>query len=291
MDNNNSPILEFPQVPTYQVEWFPVRYEPIRDGGERLTIAIAAVGQDGAVRVVPSFEGRQMQCIFGESARGITEMAQLVITSLELHLRQFKTPKGWTAPIGGFSVDVPRVTYVHVIDEAIVLGAMDTSCLAANNRMIRELDNQDTTAEEETWAHQIRDFAIAMAPGLKDAFGKTFKVRDKSRRTRIDFIGSRLAANFGKVCPHNISYYVDRSRIKLWNLRIMRDHLYSAIKPPRLELILNIPSSDESNAHRAAVKEAIEQIEAEGDLEEIRIRTFKDAGAAAEHILEAEAAA
>jgi len=290
VDSNNSDTLEFPPIPGYRVEWFPIRFEPIQNGGERLTAAIAVIGQDGAVKVVPSFENRQLQCVFGEASRGIIDLVRAASVSLETHLKNGSSAGEWKAPSSGFYADTIRTTYVHSLDEAIVLGAMETACLAANNRTILEMDSPDVTEEEESWARQIRDAALHQAPHLKDAFGKTFRVRNLTRRTRIDFIGSHLAANFGKVVPHNIGYYVDRSRIKLWNLRIMRDH-FGALGPQRIELLLNIPQVAESPGQEEMLKEAIGQIEAEADLEDIRLRTFTEAEGAAGHIVQAERAA
>jgi hypothetical protein len=294
VDNNNSSTdIDFPPLPEYRAQWLPLRYEPIHGGGESLTVALAALGDDGAVRVMQAFSPRQMRCLFGEAADGIADLANMVQSSLEEHLRREQTIEGWRSPMAGFTADRPHTALAHSMDEVIVLGAMETSFLSAANPNLRDLDNpDDVTPEEQSWANQIIDATVAMAPGLKQAFGRTFSVREGMRKTRIDFYGSRLVAGFGRVQPTNVSYYAQRARSKLWQMRVLRDYIRQneLLEIPFVDLLLSAPTNYGSDRDRKAVEETISLIEAEADMEEIRLLWFTEAEAAAEHIIKREAA-
>jgi hypothetical protein len=294
VDNNNSSTdMEFPPLPEYQVQWFPLRYEPIHGGGERLTVAVAAIGDDGLVRVMAAASSRQLRCLFGEAADGIADISNLVQSSLEAHLKREHSITGWQSPMAGFTVDTPQLALAHNIDEAIILGAMETSFLSASNPNVRDLDNpEDVTPEEQSWANQIIDATVSLAPGLKQSFGRTFSVREGMRKTRIDFLGSRLVAGFGKVQPTSVSYYAQRARSKLWQMRVLRDYLqqHELLAMPYTDLLLNTPDIYTSERDRKAVDETMELIEAEAELAEIHLLRFTEAEAAAAHIIKREAA-
>ncbi|MCW8830989.1 MAG: hypothetical protein OQK32_05640, partial [Gammaproteobacteria bacterium] len=131
-----------------------------------------------------------------------------------------------------------------------------------------------------------------MAPGLKRAFGRTFSVREGMKKSRIDFLGSRLVAGFGKVQPGNVSYYEQRARSKLWQMRVLRDYMqqHELIEIPHVDLLLNTPATYTSDRERTAVENTINLIEAEADMGKIRLFRFADAEAAAAHIVKREAA-
>ena len=69
----------FPSLPSYSAKWHSLQIEPIQGSGERLSIAVAIKGNDGAVNVFKTINQRVLKCICADDivAKNLLSMINL----------------------------------------------------------------------------------------------------------------------------------------------------------------------------------------------------------------------
>ena len=104
----------FPPLPAYRAAWTPIYMEPIIGSGERVTVAIAAVAEDGSYTVLPVLREDSLRCFPGDGASKLLDLADLCVTSARAHLEHAGTMEGWNPPLEGITAG--RATEAHADD-------------------------------------------------------------------------------------------------------------------------------------------------------------------------------
>lgn len=228
--------LQFPKMPDVMAKWAPIYMEPIMESGEKITIGIVAVPQNGEDAVVmPVLNHSQVTCAFGDGGLDLLDSAQLCLDTLEEHLHEHQTLEAWTPPLFGVSVGVERLGAANSIEELVRMAMRSSASFSANQ--LKGVTFSDQFREWDSWEKQIEDVVTRRAPQLRHNFNQSFSVIEGISDTRFDYLGSNYIANFGKVAHHTSVSYAKAKLLNLLSLAEVRNVKFGE-QCPNLELIL-----------------------------------------------------
>jgi hypothetical protein len=97
-------LSHFPALPEYHALGAPVFLEPIIGSGERICVAIAAIGEDGAYQVQPVISPVTANAMLGDNGAKLINLLELGINNLKRHLATGEHITTWQSPIGGMAL-------------------------------------------------------------------------------------------------------------------------------------------------------------------------------------------
>ena len=291
-----------------RARWAPVLLEPISGSYERLVVAVAVVGANG-FHIEQANALDRLRCLYSSAADGIV----WAVAVASDHLRDEISRRGEDATTG----IVPVLTGFHVGEwreaegqslTSIGVGWMSAlSSLYRADKAIGEIEpdfagsisDEISTASLDRLPDLVLDYVSEHQAGLAPYFNK--QIRNGRRRrpmgqnfeVMIDFAGSRLVANFGTLRASSLTRSIDNVKHRLWDLKVDRDADKGNLGYRKHEMIVQVPmSSDPQVTRRQAVNitEALQALEEQADLEELRFRPMNSVEAIGKHILAAEAA-
>lgn len=293
---------KFPALPTFKAKWAPVYLEPITGSGERITVAVTAVGANGEFHVYPTLREDALRCFLGDRASGLLSICRLCTQNLERHLGESLPLNEWRPPLGGFSLGEMQETNAPDMTAAIRMAIADSAFLCALPEQLGvELETQIAAvevADNDRWPSQVQTAVSHRAPALAQYFGRRFRVASQARQTPIDFVGQRLAVNLARLLPgRGLAQHIRTAKVKLWDLDAVRT---MAEAPslfqgglPQFELLLYRPHDDDptySDREIAGLHEALAELEEVGDRHRLRVQAVFSADEAADRIIRSEAA-
>lgn len=277
--------LEFPVLPEYRAAWQPIFLEPLQGSGERLTVAVAIKGSDGAVWVAPTFCSHLTQCFVGrsESAR-ILQFISVCAKSAEIHLNERFSLNGWEPPLSGFSIGDPRDAVGNDIEDVL----MQAVCMSSYFGAMRYKTNRfskEKGIRSRAWQSKIKKEIVRRVRDAAKCFDVQIPSLGGRLSTRIGFFCADYAANFGVVSgdAKKNSTQLINIQGKLWQLDRLRD-ASSIDLPKQTELILEVVGGADQEGQKAA-EDFLEEIRLEADRRDIGVFQARDVPSAAEHLI------
>jgi hypothetical protein len=120
----------FPPLPVYAGNWAPLYLEPMMGSGERLTVAVAALGYDGAVRVIQAIAPELLDCMYGTRAAQVQGLITLTMHSLSRHLGAQLSFEQWQAPLSHIYLGKPSEARADTLSGLLRQGLALTASLA-----------------------------------------------------------------------------------------------------------------------------------------------------------------
>lgn len=237
-------ISGFPDVPALKARWAPIFLEPIHNSGERLTVAIVVkTGNQAQIRSVVRPDAMRM--LYGSRAGGLRGLVELVVDSLDAHLKAHKTPSSWKAPVSGFHWGEFRPAASSSI-EGIVAQAIQLCASLSSLTMVelaREADKIDTEQVTSRVVDRVRDVIRDRRVDLLPYFNQSGKLVEDGRPVRFGFLGKGVVAHFGQLRPVRIFNTQFSARARLWEL----SRAQQLLKPRSACLILQVPRKRDIN--------------------------------------------
>ena len=187
----------FPDLPTYSAVWHSLQIEPIQGSGEKLTIAIAVKGNDGAVNIYKTASRKLFNCLCGdvETADSLYSMIQLSINSAENHLNNRVSLDDWTSPVAsiaiGRSVDALGENIEDIFFQSLNLTSILGASSLANKR------NPQKEVDLRTWKKDIKNRVLIKSPAVASCFDFGVTLPGGMINTKIGFLVNNYAADFG----------------------------------------------------------------------------------------------
>ena len=276
---------------SYRAQWTPVYIEPIPFSGESLTCGVAVVGMDGDVRVVSAFTQDMLLRCFGEAGRGLYNTSSLILADLEMHLKARAKLESWQPVLQGIRKG-PLYTSQDVSIEAIAKQALHNKASFSAKQAEKDQDDSEDDAPTREWRRRIRDIVSERAPMLKDRFDLSVPI-SLGISLKIGFAGSRLAANFTRINPNNITQSLQHAKSRMVDVGQLRDFV-ADMGFAHHELILQQPTATQNNlsaTQKTNVKSGLVQLEGFCKKHGIDLVGCDSPDEAAAHICEREAQA
>jgi len=293
----------FPELPRFHATWAPIYLEPIIGSGERVTIAIAAIADNGSICVHPVLKEDNVRCFLGSAASRFLNLARLCIESARRHLETEKSLEDWIPPLEGAMLGEQMRVYSKDMTGVIRMAVKSSAFLSSLPDILDAEYESEPAADDarKKWVGLVKEAVVSRAPKLGDRFNKLIDLKSKNRSKRIDYFGERLVAQLGRLIPgRGLGQHIRSAKISLWELdvlRIMREDMpiisLSDVPNDRFELILYRPRDDDpaySDREIKKLHEALSELEEEGDQHNLIVRPVFDASEAAEEIIRSEAA-
>jgi len=275
----------FPPRPAYAGTLAPLYLEPIPGSGERITIAIVALGEDNAMRIHPVIHHDALTCLYGNKAKNLQGMIELCASSLRGHLENNGNTSNWLPPITTATLGKPRQAYAESMTAMIGQGIRMHASLGVLPSEADEIDT-DTTEERRHWDDDIRQ---AANPLIQPYFGKSVQLTSAStRQARIGFIHPRYAASFALLTPGaSLGTAINTAKAKLWNLKMLHG-APEVHHRGEIELLIGhaSPDFDPSMSKKAvnALHDAVNELREESMRSDLGLHVVHNHAAAAEHI-------
>lgn len=301
MINFESLIGLLPRSPDYRGQWAPVYLEPMMASGERLTIAVAAKGENSECQVRPAIRTHVLEAMFGDKAAGLSKMILLACSSLQRHLQIHGNFDTWLPPISGLRVGVVRETVssdiIGLLRQAIAM----TASLAAMDLDVEEdeleqavLPIPDAGSRQDPWPSLFEASVIQRNARLSGYFNTHFHVSERARPAKIFYLSERVAINTGKLMPGStLSTMLEKNKARLLDLLTVRDRDDRMIPRSHYELVVLRPELDDprySSRQIDSLRRSVEALEEAGERHSLQVHTVESAEQAADRLFLAEAA-
>lgn len=271
--------------------WLPVYLEPLSGSGERITVAVAARAADGTYHVRQTFDARAVRCLYGPRADNVAGTIGLIVDSLNAHLAAGAELSNWKPPLGD-GVYLGTVADAYDDNARVVadVGTALTSSVAAQQATLASTLAARHPERGDEWTQLIRAAIAQRHEGWATRFEQSIRLRDGAPPTRFGYIGTRLAAQFGRLVPGRGLVQSRRAaKAYVTDLQILREHekLESLIPRQNYELMLWLPDADNvafSAAERDEAQGAFAELEAFGDRNALRVVDLHTSDAAATRI-------
>ncbi|MCF6189340.1 MAG: hypothetical protein L3J51_02550 [Cocleimonas sp.] len=210
----------FPDLPAYSALWHSLQIEPIQGSGEKLTIAIAVKGNDGAVNIYNTASKKLFNCLCGDAeiANKLFSMVQLSISSAENHLNNRISLDDWISPIAnisiGRSVDALGENIEDIFFQSLNLTSiLGASSLVSKNRNKKEIDLR-------AWKQDVKKRVLMKSPSVASCFDFGVTLPGGMVDTKVGFLVHDYAADFGILRDSN------KTRNYLRQLHILQGRLW-----------------------------------------------------------------
>lgn len=299
--------VEFPErVSTHLGSWAPLYMEPLVGSGEKICIGVAAADNNTAVvRIVDGLE--RFESVFGSPARAFSWAANLAILDAQHAIAQggLQALTEWARGIDGLSVGEHRTGAGTNLSDVAEIALQQSSALIGADGELSVREDVASYKEESTGRldAQVRRLVVSRRPLLRENFSRSFPLSQSSRLLRFGYVGKRIIANFAQLNARStnvVSQHVDKAKARLWDLHqlnegVLSDSFHFRNSQMTHELLVHRPSDaslqstgDNPKRLRVALKDAEEELEAEADKREIRLRSMTSPLKIAAYLVERE---
>ncbi|MGI2030247.1 hypothetical protein [Endozoicomonas acroporae] len=233
----------FPPPPNYNGVWQALYLEPIVGSGEKITVAIAAVGNNSEFSVIQAIRPELLECLYGNKSVHMQNMIDWLVKSAQNKISKSGDLDKWTPPFDGVIMGSPVEAKDENIDgilkQAIRFSASLSSLSLDADR--EEEEPQQPKKYTERWAKSINDELKLINPSLTSFFEKRAKVYDVNIQTTYGFLNEKYVANFGVLVPVRLSSSLTTVKAKILDLEAFKKTNMLA-KPEKFEIIIGIPN-------------------------------------------------
>lgn len=290
MINFDEMFSKLPDMPVFEGEWAAVYLEPMMASGEKLTVAVAALGSNGNSLVRMALHPDKIHALYGEKAESFINIIETIVSSLQFHLHTKQSFNGWVPPFGGVVLGNPRNAMssdlLGLLRQAVSMTASLSALDLGEDLLIVKEEKNDR------WPNQVRDEVIQRHPELSNYFRRNFKTSTNSKDCRIFFLSSKIAVNTGKLVPGaSISYHFDVNKSRILDLLTVKENEGAFAPRAAHELVVYRPSNDEAPFTQVQMKSLDEYVNAlmdAGNKHRIRVTTVHSPQEAANRLCQLE---
>ncbi|PKH18309.1 hypothetical protein CIG19_21180 [Enterobacterales bacterium CwR94] len=289
MINFNEILNQLPDMPAFKARWVAIYLEPMMASGERLTVAVAALGDDGSSLVKSALRPEKARAMYAGKADAFLSIIDTLVSSLQFHLHISQTFTGWVKPFSGIAVSDEReavsTNLLGVLRQAV---AMSASLSALDFEMPEDKD----VDKSDIWANKFKEQVISEHPELESYFKAKFRTNVDSKDVKVFFLSSKVAVNTGKLIPgSNISYNFDINKSRILDLLTIKEKEGDIAPRAHHELIVYRPRADDTNYSDYQIKQLDSYVNAlvdAGDKQNIRVTTASSVVLASERLRKLE---
>lgn len=279
----------FPEIPAYKGFWQPVYLEPIIGSGEKITVAVVAVGLLGDYKVIQAIRSELLESLYGAKASQIQSMVSWIIESINESLGKGSVLSGWQTPIDGVTLG-NRVEAVDETIEGILRQAIRFSASLSVLSLDAERgeDEQQPKRYIEQWASKIAHEVEILNPQFRKYFKSRVRISEVEIFTTFGFLNQKYASNFGLLVPEKLSGSLNAVKARLFDLESLK-RANILIKPDNYEIIIGTPSLNDPTLTEKAInkiKNNIDLLTEIASTENISVYRAESPKEAAERIFE-----
>ena len=282
----------FPAQPNYRGSWQTIYLEPIIGSGEKIAIAVTAIGKDKQYKVIQAIRPELLDCLYGSQAEKMQTMVDWIVDSANNEIKANNTLSKWSPPFDGVTLGKEKIAADENIEgilrQAIRISAsLSTLALDAE----REEDEEQPRKYSENWTRSIADEMRLINPHFASHFNKKIKVSDTDILTSYGFLTEKYVSNFGLLVPSRLSASLNAMKAKLFDLESLKKSQL-LVKPDKYEMIIGMPSFDDPTLSNKAVNRLQDTVKMVSELahsEDISLIQTKNAKQAAEHLMQTAA--
>lgn len=237
-------FTHFPELPTFKGEWRAIQLEPIIGSGERITVAISALGQNGEHKAIQAIRTDLLECLYGEKAKEMSDMISLILQSLK---SQHANLNEWVAPFEGVAISPPQQTISKdingILRQAIQFSA-SLSSLALAVEHNEESQSNQVKKENTRWANAVKALVVNRNPALSRYFDAQYQATEKSPiKSKLSFASPNYVANVGTLQPTRLSPSVQSLKSKILDIEIFKNDTPPLFQDNliRKEIIVGMP--------------------------------------------------
>lgn len=281
-------FTQFPQIPNFKGEWRAIQLEPIIGSGERITVAISVLGQNGEHKAIQAIRPELLECLYGNKSKEMTKLIQLIIQSIS---NQSDNLQEWKPPFEGLILSKAHHTsskdIYGILRQAIQLSSsLSKLSLAAEHH--EENISEQVKKAELRWSASIENEVITKNNNLRTFFNVSAKIGNSQIKTRFNFLTDNYASNFAVFNPHLASQSTTVIKSKLVDLeRLEKAGLFNV---KQRELILGLPNfKNDVTLSDKAIKNAENYLimyEEIASSQEIKIFKTSTPALAAKHLIQ-----
>lgn len=281
-------FTQFPQIPNFKGEWRAIQLEPIIGSGERITVAISVLGQNGEHKAIQAIRPELLECLYGNKSKEMTKLIQLIIQSIS---NQSDNLQEWKPPFEGLILSKAHHTsskdIYGILRQAIQLSSsLSKLSLAAEHH--EENISEQVKKAELRWSASIENEVITKNNNLRTFFNVSAKIGNSKIKTRFNFLTDNYASNFALFNPHLASQSTTVIKSKLVDLeRLEKAGLFNV---KQRELILGLPNfKNDVTLSDKAIKNAENYLimyEEIASSQEIKIFKTSTPALAAKHLIQ-----
>lgn len=277
------------RAPNFTANWAPVYLEPMMGSGEKFTVIIAAYSEDGSVRVCNAIRPHVVKAMYGNKSNNFNSIIELIIQSLESHLKKYNNFSGWVSPI--VAARLGEVSHAQSSDMTGVLrqAVQLTASLSSLDFFSSEDENDERYSSENTWASQFKAKVISDKPSFEQYFNKEFKVDGQARAAKIFYLSTNIAINTDRLIPTNLANHLDRNKARILDLLSVKDH--DIFTRDTFEFLVYRPQDDDPTYGKpqfVKLNEALHTLQEIGDKHSIRVVPVTTVQQAAARLIKAE---
>lgn len=200
-----------------------VQAEPIAFSGERITIAVAVVGDNGDNQVVRTVEPEPLECAFGRFGKQFLSLADDIVAELKTYLLIGGELSEWQSRFSGIYAGEVVPTRNDSMQQVITSALRHTSLFSAkgNNRQKR----QSGEYQLRQFQRCIKEIVTGMRDGYAERFNRQLKIFGKVKTT-YGYVGNHVAMNLATIDTTLVGHSQQRDAAirKLSQLAALRDH-------------------------------------------------------------------
>ncbi|RVU36221.1 hypothetical protein EOI86_13445 [Hwanghaeella grinnelliae] len=301
----------FPSVEhSVRAHWAPILLRPISGSIEQLVVGVATANAEGFhVELANALD--RLQCLYGPDATGAIKAVELAGEHLEHDLSKrsvealFKPDSivtgvfvGECMEAEGLSLESLAQSWMTALSSLYVAPEEHYELVAPMSVAI--VEDVDGGGEGDRLPFMVCDYIKSHRDGYGVYFsadlqaGRPRRAKGSSSKVIIDFAGPKLVANFGTLRAGSLTSSVHRIKRRLWDLKVDRDKEPNVHFARAHEMMLHRPSKDDpqvTERQQNNIDEALEELEAQADQEELRLLAFENVQAIGKRILDIEVAA
>lgn len=233
-------LTKFPQMPCFKGEWRAIQLEPIIGSGERITVAISVLGQNGEHKAIQAIRPELLECLYGNKSNEMMKMIDLILKSVSV---QSSNLNDWTPPFEGLILSKAHHTsskdIYGILRQAIQLSSsLSALSLAAehNEESVSEMNKK----ADLRWSSSIEHVVLGKNSNLRAYFNVSKQLGNSKIKTRFNFLNEHYASNFAVFNPHTASQNTTAIKSKLIDLERL-DKRQELFEIGKKELILGLP--------------------------------------------------
>lgn len=233
-------FTQFPQIPNFKGEWRAIQLEPIIGSGERITVAISVLGQNGEHKAIQAIRPELLECLYGNKSKDMMKLIELIIQSVS---SQSDNLQEWKPPFEGLILSKAHHTsskdIYGILRQAIQLSSsLSKLSLAAEHH--EENISEQVKKAESRWSASIENEVITKDNSLRTFFNVSAKLGNSQIKTRFNFLTDNYASNFALFNPHSASQSTTIIKSKLVDLERL-EKAQGLFNVEKRELILGLP--------------------------------------------------
>jgi hypothetical protein len=238
----------------YSAKWAPIYFEPVMGSGEKITVAIVAINDDGTeYKAVQAIRAQVIKAMYGSQHKNFSNIIEFIIDDINKHIETNGDFVNWKSSLHGAFLGSPKKSRAEnmtgILRQAIQLTASLSSLTF--NEQVKNINQNDI------WSRQFKEQVIFSDRSLEKYFDAKFEIPN-GRPITLFYSSDKLATNTCKLLPATVNQDYEKNKAKLIDLDFVREQRVLNFKDKLYELIINKPSTLSDHTLSSKVVDNIE---------------------------------